>query len=362
MPPEGHTLATIDRDAGVAARLRDGSVLWLFGDTAARDDKGSIEYFVIGTASWAPAGAPTSTLDASDPATGEPMTFATPTPDFPACPRPDQRPGMWPASAVVEPVGDRDRVVVWFENICLGSDRSLVDRGMAVGEWWFDPADPPVDRRIRATILDQRLFDERSYGSAAVLDARARPDGTTNTTVGPTTPVDVYRCRNTTGGGPPSSYGPCHVARTRLDAVADPASYRELDGTAFAADIGAGRQLELPGGGESPTPPGGFGVQYDESVGGYIMAYSPWPGPSEVVHLRVADRPEGPWSRPVEVRLPGCDDRLGQRRFLCYAAAPQPIFSQRGRLGLGYYDSQTSSFPTRGSYLVTTVPVTLRPA
>jgi hypothetical protein len=57
------------------------------------------------------------------------------------------------------------------------------------------------------------------------------------------------------------------------------------------------------------------------------------------------------------VKLPGCTNRLGQRLFGCYAAAVQPLFSHDGAMGLGYYDMMISTFPTRGSYMITTVPV-----
>ena len=96
-PPENHPLATIDRDAGISVELRDGSMLWLFGDTAARDDAGQISYFVIGSASWAPADHPSQTQDYADPSTGAPVALAVPTSDFPACPQPSQKQGMWPA-------------------------------------------------------------------------------------------------------------------------------------------------------------------------------------------------------------------------------------------------------------------------
>jgi hypothetical protein len=56
------------------------------------------------------------------------------------------------------------------------------------------------------------------------------------------------------------------------------------------------------------------------------------------------------------VGLDGCADRIGSRQFNCYAGGPQPRFSTPGHLGLGYYDSSVSTFPTRGAYTVTSVP------
>jgi len=350
-PPPTSPLATIDRDAGVTARLRDGSLLWLFGDSAARDDDGAITYFVIGTASWAAADAPSTTRDGIDPASSPsaPVPFVEPTVDSPSCPQENQRPGSWPSSAVVQHVGARDRVLVWLENVCVGSDRSLTDRGMSVAEWWYDPANPPIDQPIRGTVLAPQLFSEHSYGSAALLPAGPGAE--------PGDEVVVYRCRNSTNGGPPSRYGPCRVATTTLSTAADPRSYREWDGTSFSASVGNGVDLDLPGGGAAPAPPGGFAVQYDDVVGAYVMAYSPWPGPSDVMALRLSSDPAGPWSPPLLLRLPGCDDRIGERLLRCYAAAVQPAFSSPGRLGIGWYDSRTSSFPVRGTYVVATVPI-----
>lgn len=350
-PPPTSPLATIDRDAGVTARLRDGSLLWLFGDSAARDDDGAITYFVIGTASWAAADAPSTTRDGIDPASSPsaPVPFVEPTVDSPSCPQENQRPGSWPSSAVVQHVGARDRVLVWLENVCVGSDRSLTDRGMSVAEWWYDPANPPIDQPIRGTVLAPQLFSEHSYGSAALLPAGPGAE--------PGDEVVVYRCRNSTNGGPPSRYGPCRVATTTLSTAADPRSYREWDGTSFSASVGNGVDLDLPGGGAAPAPPGGFAVQYDDVVCAYVMAYSPWPGPSDVMALRLSSDPAGPWSPPLLLRLPGCGDRIGERLLRCYAAAVQPAFSSPGRLGIGWYDSRTSSFPVRGTYVVATVPI-----
>lgn len=330
-PPAGSELATIDRDAGIAVTLRDNSVLWLFGDTAARLDDGTIDYFQIGTASWAPPEAPAVTDDIADPATGAPVTFATPTSDFPTCPGPGQRAGMWPASAIVQPVGERDRVIIWLHNICLGADGSLTDEGMALAEWWYDPAAPPVERPVVATILVQRLFADRSFGTAAVLG----DDGD----------VYAYRCATPDDPADAAGYGPCAVARVPLADVADASAYTVVEDN-----------LALPSGPTQPIPAGGFGVAHDPVIGAFVMAYSPWPGSTQVVDVRTSPSPLGPWSRPVTVGLDGCADRIGSRQFNCYAGGPQPRFSTPGHLGLGYYDSSVSTFPTRGAYTVTSVP------
>jgi len=253
---------------------------------------------------------------------------------------------MWPASAVVEKVGSLDRVLIWLENICLGGDTGsgpVVDgRGMALAEWWYDPADPPFDRPVTVTLLSQRLFADRSYGGATVRGAQD----------------DVYAYQCDTPPEPAGAYGPCTVARTTLAEAADAASYQPWTGKGFD-ESGTPAPIDLPPGTWVPYPVGGFTVTRDPVLDMFVMAYSPWPGFTEVMEVRVAADPLGPWSSPVTIHLPGCADRIGTRLFGCYAATAQPAFSSPGRLGIGYYDSSVSSFPTRGAYLVTSVPVTV---
>ena len=335
-PPPGDQLETIDRDAGIAARLRDGSVLWLFGDTAARNEDGSLVYFVISSAAWATPSAPTVTLDHNDPVTHKPTVFAHPTADMATCPLDTQQPGMWPASAIVEPVGDRDRVLIWFHAICLGNgDGSLVDMGMALGEWWYDPATPPTAAEpLRATILNQQLFPVRGFGTGSLAGNGGDNSVFTYSCVLPKDPAD--------GQG----YGPCSAATTTFARAADANSYQTIG------------EMEMPASKFSaPYPAGPFSVAYDPAVGGYVMVYSPWPGITSYVAVRVAANPSGPWSKPVTITLDGCADAIGDRQLNCYAANAQPSFSTPGRLGIGYYDSAISTFPTRGAYTVVTVPI-----
>lgn len=343
-PAPGSELDGIDRDAGVSVRLRDGSTLWLFGDTATADTDGSLVYFEIGTAAWSAPGSPTVTNDVA--VDGEPVAFAEPGMGFPPCPPWAPVGGMWPSSAIVQPVGDLDRVVVWMENICLGSSTRGAARGMSVAEWIYDPSAPPVDRPIRGRVLNQTLFPERSYGLASM----PAEDGH----------AFVYWCVAPEQGGPPEQYGPCRVAKVALDRAADLTAYRVWDGASFVSDPAAARPMEFdPGPIPAPYPAGSFSVVRDPHAGAFVMVYSPWPGYSDSLMIRTADSPMGPWSAPAAVPLPGCSDTEGSATFWCYAAAAQPIFSEPGKLGIGYYDRRVSSGPVRGSYLVATVPYSL---
>ena len=97
-------------------------------------------------------------------------------------------------------------------------------------------------------------------------------------------------------------------------------------------------------------------VTWDEVHDVYVMAYSPWPGFTDRIFVRVATAPEGPWSDVVTVALPGCNDTIGTTGFYCYAGTVQPALSEPGLLGLGYYDQLVAVGPNRGQYVTVKVP------
>lgn len=170
--------------------------------------------------------------------------------------------------------------------------------------------------------------------------------------------VVVHRCENAGAHESPPSLGPCSAAEVALDDVADPSAYREWSGSAFDVPVGEGAPMVMPGDDLTAHPPGGFTVARDPGVDAYVMAYSPWPGRSTHLVLRFGSTAAGPWSAPVAVRLPGCDDRIAQRRFHCYAATVQPIFSEPSRLGVGWYDSRINrTLDVRGAYTVGQVDI-----
>lgn len=86
----------------------------------------------------------------------------------------------------------------------------------------------------------------------------------------------------------------------------------------------------------------------DAAHGAYVMAYSPWPGFTDRLHVRVATAPEGPWTAPVGVLLPGCGGTVAGVTYACYAGTTQPAFSGPGLLGLGYYDQLVRVGPSAG--------------
>ena len=127
-----------------------------------------------------------------------------------------------------------------MENICLGSSIHGAARGIAVAEWIYDPARPPTDAPIRARILNQTLFPQRSFGLASLVDDDGR--------------AVVYTCQAPEQGGMPEQYGPCHAAKVDLDRVADPTAYSTWTGQDFTGTVSRATYCISALCGRSPGP------------------------------------------------------------------------------------------------------------
>ena len=349
-PAAGHPLAAIDRDAGISVALRDGSVLWLFGDSSQVDRGGNLQYFVNNTAAWAPAGASTATQDAAP--GGAPVQFVAPTGAAWICPADRPTRAMWPLSAVrTDGSGQRDVVTAFFGNVCLGDEPLEIEpRGVALVRWTYDPASPPAGQAITGTVVTQQLFPVgQEYGTAATTDG---------------TYVFGYDC-DAPPDGPgvewPDQFGPCTLGRVPVASAGTRSAWTYWSGGGWTANEASAAPV-VPGssGGDDPKAPvASMTVAWDEVHDVYVMAYSPWPGFTDRIFVRVATAPQGPWSDVVEVALPGCDDTIGRDGYLCYAGTVQPQLSSPGLLGLGYYDQLVAVGPNRGQYLTVTVPFTV---
>jgi hypothetical protein len=346
--PAGHPLDGADRDAGVSAVLGDGSVMWFFGDTLEYDQVGNLRYFVNNTAAWAAPGTPTVTRDASS--GGQPIRFAAPPSDW--CSGEPDHPtaAMWPESAVAIPQDDHiDRVVVFMSKVCLGNQPlAILAKGMAVAETTYDDRVAHVDVPITGVVTRADLaLPDAAWGRGALL----ADDGY----------VYAYHC-----GSYPSQWGPCRVARVAPASITTISAWRYWNGGSWSSEASwvssaaSAAAMTAPDGIDGfSMPVSAFTVADDEQHDAYVMVYSPWPGFTDRLHVRVATTPVGPWTAPVEVFLPGCSDTNGGVQYLCYAGTAQPKLDQAGLLGLGYYDQLVQVGPTRGQYLTVTVPFTV---
>lgn len=357
-PRAGNPLRMMSRDAGVSVQLRDGSTMWFFGDTLQSDNVGDLLYFKHNTAAWASAGAPTVTRDGvSSGANGAvPWQFVTPPVNF--CAGADfPNPALWPESAVAVPQSDgTDRVLVFMSKVCLGTGFLEIEgRGMALVELTYNPASPPVDQRIQGQVTKADLFGPaHPYGRAAVLGA----DGNT---------IYTYEC----GQFDSANWAvprPCTVGRVAFAARTNPANYSYWAGTLgddftddskWTPNPALATMIQSPTGADVTAPVASFTLTRDATHGAYLVVYSPFPGFTDRVEVRVAETPVGPFTDPVTVFLPGCNDTTGGVQYLCYAGTAQPSLSTPGLLGIGYYDQLITPSPRRGQYMTVTVAFTV---
>lgn len=358
-PPIGHPLHGIDRDGGVSTKLRDGTTLWLFGDSLEPVLGGGFRYFVNNTAAVSSRANSAVTRDGV--LSGNlPATFVVPTTPFTTpCPAGFAN-VMWPLSATNVPVAStsRDRVIAFFGNVCLrGQD--MRSRGVAVVEWIYDPAQftsqAPVGPTLTGRVLEQNLFPVGTeYGTASQIVGGM---------------LYAYECgrpsddRTDPAWPGDASYDGCTVARVDPAQVATPSAWRYWNGGLDLVSPGSwssrpidAAKMGLPGvTGDAQTPVAAFSIVTDP-VHGPVMVYSPWPGFTDRVHVRTAATPVGPWTAPSIVRLPGCDQWADGSGRYCYAGTAQPQASTSNRLGLGYFDQYVTANPVRGSYLLGTTP------
>jgi len=307
---------------------------------------------VSGTAAYSPPGQPRTTTDAV--VNGAPVKFATPVSWGAPCPSDKPTQVMWPMSATVQAQSaSTDRVIVFMENVCLGSAHIGESRGLSVVDWTYDSTHPPANQPIVANVLNQQIRDTRTYGVSSVV----APDGF----------LYASTCDGPINGGWFTDYGPCHTSRVAPSSVADRSAYQYWTGTTWSSDITQVGDITMPDltaqdGSQIPVyPVASYTTRYDADSGLYVMAYSPWPGFTDQVVVRVGTSPVGPWTAPVQVFLPGCHDSIAGAAYYCYAGTAQPQFDVgsllgSSALGIGWYDQLSGLGPQHGAYEVGTVP------
>lgn len=355
-PPVGHAVERIDRDGGVSVQLFDGTVLWLFGDSLERDSAGRDLYFLNNTAALATSTEPAVTRDAV--VDGSPVEFVTPSAEHSAamdCPPDRPVSGLWPMSASAgSRTGSTQKVVMFFANMCMGGPDEFEDRGVAVVEWTYRAGATPPGSPLTGTVVEEFLFDVDGpeWGSASWT----RSEGGHDVVYG-------YDCASPdpTGGVQfPNEWGRCTVGRVGVANVADSSAWRWWDGSSWSADPGSAASMggipDPSPSTDSKAPVAAFNVAWDPALSRFVMAYSPWPGYTSEVMIRVARTPIGPWSEPVTIGVPGCSDRVGSVDYYCYAAGSHLALGVPGSIGLGHYDQLVSAAPLRGSYRYSLAP------
>ncbi len=355
-PPAGHTNERVDRDGGISVELYDGTVLWLFGDSLERDAAGNDLYFVHNSAALAASSEPAVTRDAV--VGGAPVEFVTPSAQHAAamgCPPDRPVSGLWPMSASAGArTGSTQRVIAFFANMCMGGPGEFEDRGVAVVEWTYRVGSTQPGSVLTGTVIEDFLFDVDSpeWGSASWTRSESGHDMVYGYDCGSPEPTGSVQF--------PNEWGSCTVGRVAAVDVDDGSAWQWWNGSSWSTDpAAAASMLGIPD--PSPTtdskaPVAAFNVAWDPALDRFVMAYSPWPGYTSEVMLRVARTPTGPWSEPVSIAMSGCQDSIGPVGYFCYAAGAHTALGTPGQIGLGLYDQLVSAAPLRGSYRYTRVP------
>jgi len=253
------------RDGGQSA-LVGGRILWVFGDTLFRtaDEEGS--HLRSNTSARSD---PDDPFRLDDPVTdqGLPVQFV-PFDDLEAeynhlSGRPDDRIAVWPTSVLAMPDGS---AVVFYREVKVSPGALNLDV-LASGVATVAPG------AVTAVRDPGLLFSEPDpvfSAGAALADGQ----------------VYLYGCARIEG----PRFG-CRVARAPLAGIHDRSAYEFWDGTEWTDD--AGRAVFVLDG-----PSGGPSVSWNPWLEKYLAVYTL--GLTNRVMMRTADRPEGPWSEPVE--------------------------------------------------------------
>jgi len=321
-PAAASPLSGIARDCGMSTPLSDGSSLWLFCDTGWRDETGVLRWFVTGSAALArapEAGAARLPLEEAVDPDGRPFALLTVTDEFPRCdPGTDQR-LLWATSAITVPQSpELDRVLVWFEAICV---RDMIPHpaGTGLAELTIPlPASPATP--LQATILVDELFPKTEprtdFGHAAVRDGDT---------------IHLYACEAITDE--------CSLARTTVDDVAARERYEFWTGDGWSPDISARAVLDLPDPKRVIEP----SVAWIDGLDRYVMVGML----INQITVRTAIEPAGPWSAPTTVNAPDC---YGLYPLSCFALEIHPELSDGERVAVSLYDPNVDAHeasPTR---------------
>jgi hypothetical protein len=325
------------RDCGLSTPLSDGNQLWIFCDPYYRSNTGAMHYRLYnGAALASPSGTvmhdQSFIFGAETLLNGRPrdlgqnfITLPESPQDFP-CPAPGVR-KAWPRSAVTIPAGGAtrtDRVLVYYTRACDQSNTkglfSYTFHGVGVAEYLytpgsFTPGTAPTTPTLATGIVDDLLFPATQtfqYGATPSADHRW---------------IYLYDC---VAGG-----AGCRVARVDPESAGNSAAYRYWTGMGWGAQADA-RPMTMPG---NSSPLAMMNVQWIPQSRSYVMLYTPCAASClapqyDRVAVRTAAGPEGPWSAPVTVMVPGCTASWAQTP--CNTALVKPQLSTATELGFSF--------------------------
>jgi hypothetical protein len=320
-PPPNSTFSgglwTSNRDCGVSTKLSNGRRLWVYCDSSMFD--ANLVHRSNSASNTAALENPYNYKVVQDYFALGALKQFIPTQTFYPC---DGYRATWPSSIATLPDVDNnprtDRVIIFFQNNCINlATGALAYYEIGVAQFDYNAS---YIGPLKATVLNPSVFP-RFDGQDMQFGATVAPDGFGSTH------LYVYSC---------APGGACYVKRVWVtnDSAGD--YLRVRDSTQYASWTGAGWGPGDPaplfsGGGEATATGDGISVNYVPAIGRYVMAYTPFPVLHHLAAIRTAPRPEGPWSEPTTVELPGC---LVSEH--CYAANVQPQLSDATHIGLSY--------------------------
>ena len=290
------------RDGLYSARVGRRSV-WVFGDTCLDDGGVAGDNFIDNTLAW------TTRLDASGgirlnrdlaDAEGVPVRFIPYTANELAvnAERAPNEIALWPGQIVDDP--KRNRVLIFYGAVFRGSKIGFrpVGGGIAIADPYFKTVTRPIESLDPDAPEPTYMWwgAQRQYGGGSVL-------------VG-----DMLYCY---GGDSVGLSTHVHVARVPLADAVDKRRWQYWDGTAWTADEGDSATL-YQGGAAGDT------IFWSDWLGAYVTVYQRFL--DNTVYYRVADRPEGPWSKEAVMFVA----RQGDANDPSYAARVHTEMSEEG--------------------------------
>jgi hypothetical protein len=338
-PPDSSPIHTIRRDCPVSVPMSDGKIMWMFCDSTQYDQKAgstasTLQLFTNTTAGFATKSAPTVVIEALDDKK-LPYRFLAPTAAYNPC-KPNQHRFMWIQSAVPLREDGRDRVLIYYQSVCAADGGQMTDDiffDMGLAQFVYDPKKPPAaGAPLTAQVVQEQLFTKPGTGEGLYGTGGTLKDGF----------IYVYRC------GPS---GTCFVGRVEPAQAAKADAYKFWNGSDFAGTQAQAVAMDMPGHDFAMKP----SVDYFAKAGLFVMVDAV--GLDGEQQILVSKTPQGPWTKPVHTRLPGCNSGFP---YNCFGIEVHSFLSSDAGISISYFNPTIDN--TSSPVQSTVVPVTVYPA